>query len=307
MTAPNPSVEAESDDVSEAGESEMLVESPTPEPKAEEKPDAAAPSEAPAVASAVEQATPVEATTTRRWTPAPAWAWVAITLMALLLAMSLTTLAVARNANPTTPDAVEDVQTLLVELETLNGYLATTNRLMSDAITNAEYMSANVQAELAGLSSQLADAEIGVGHARSLLGGQLSGTTRAELGKTQEELQSLQRTLAERSGQLGERQLAAISRDVAAIEDEVGVVTNRGSSRTSAIEDRLEALESERAATDELRTQTARLRAGAEQLGATLRAQRERAQGLAAQVQELKRAVALLRERVETMTPSPSS
>ena len=306
MTAPNPPVEAESDDVSEAGESEMLVESPTPEPQAE-KTDAAAPSEAPAVESGVEQATPVEATTTRRWTPAPAWAWVAITLMALLLAMSLTTLAVARNANPSTPDAVEDVQTLLVELETLNGYLATTNRLMSDAITNAEYMSANVQAELAGLSSQLADAEVGVGHARSLLGGQLSGTTRAELGKTQEELQSLQRTLAERSAQLGERQLAAISRDVAAIEDKVGVATNRGSSRTSAIEDRLEALESERAATDELRTQTARLRAGAEQLSATLRAQRERAQGLATQVRELKRAVTLLRERVETMAPSPSS
>ena len=81
-----------------------------------------------------------------------------------------------------------------------------------------------------------------------------------------------------------------------------------GSSRTSAIEGRIVALERERAATDELRTQTARLRArGSEQLRATLRAQRERAQSLAAQVRELKRAVALLRERVGTMTPSPSS
>ena len=50
---------------------------------------------------------------------APAWAWVAITLMALLLASGLTTLAVARNADPSTPEAVEDVQTLVVELEAL--------------------------------------------------------------------------------------------------------------------------------------------------------------------------------------------
>ena len=134
---------------------------------------------------------------TRRRAPAPAWAWVAITIMALLLASGLTTLAVVRNADPSTPEAVEDVQTLVVELEALNGYLATTNQLMSDAITNAEYMSANVQAELAGLSAQLGDVEAGVGHARSLLGSQLSGTTRSELGKGQEELQSLQRTLAQ--------------------------------------------------------------------------------------------------------------
>ena len=190
--------------------------------------------------------------------------------MALLLAMSLTTLAFARNADPSTPEAVEDAQTLVVEIETLNGYLATTNQLMSDAITNAEYMSANVQAELAGLSSQLGDAEAGVGHARSLLGSQLSGTTRAELGKGQEELQSLQRTLAQAAGQLGERQLAAISRDVAAIANEVGVATSQGSSRASTIEARIEALESQQAATDELRTQTAQLRAEAEQLRATL-------------------------------------
>ena len=245
--------------------------------------------------------------TRRRAAPAPAWAWVAITLMALLLASGLATLAVARNANPSTPEAVEDAQTLVVELEALNGYLATTNQLLSDAIANAEYLSANVQAELAGLTSQLGDAEAGVGHARSLLGSQLSGTTRAELEKGHEQLQSLQRTLAERSGQLGERQLAAISRDVAAIDSEFRVGTNRSSSRSSAIEARIVALESGQAATDELTTQTAQLRAGAEQLRARLRAQRERAQTLAAQLQALKRAQARLRQRVETMTSNPSS
>ena len=149
------------------------------------------------------QATPEEAPTDRRRAPAPAWAWVAITIMALLLASGLTTLAVVRNADPSTPEAVEDVQTLVVELEALNGYLATTNQLMSDAITNAEYMSANVQAKLAGMSAELGDVEAGVGQARSLLGSQLSGTTRSELGKGQEELQSLQRTLAQRPGSSG--------------------------------------------------------------------------------------------------------
>ena len=72
MTAPDPSVETEPDDVSEAGESETLAESPTTQPDAEAEPDAAAvaaeagPSEPAAVESAVEPATPEEATTTRR-------------------------------------------------------------------------------------------------------------------------------------------------------------------------------------------------------------------------------------------------
>ena len=313
MTEAKPPVPTEPEAVSEAGEDETLAEPPTTQPRAEAEPDAAGvaaeadASQAPGVESPVEQATPEEATTTlRRAAPVPAWAWVAITLMAVLVASGLATLAVVRNANPDTPEAVEDVQTLVVELEALNGYLATTNQLMSDAIANAEYLSANVQAELAGLTSQLADAEAGVGHARSLLGSQLSGTTRSELEEGHEQLQSLQRTLAEHSGQLGERQLAAISRDVAAIDNEFRAATNQGSSRTSAFEARIEALESGQAATDELTTQTAQLRAGAEQLRATLRAQRERARTLAAQLQELKRAQARLRERVEAMTPSPS-
>ena len=266
----------------------------------------AGPSEEQVVEAAVEQVTSEEVPTTRpRVARTPAWAWVAITLMALLLASGLATLAVARNADPSTPEAVEDAQTLVAELETLNGYLATTNQLMSDAITNAEYMSANVQAELAGMSSQLADAEAGVGHARSLLGSQLSEATRSELGTGQEQLQSLQQTLAQAAGELGERQLAAIGRDVAAIETEVGFATSRGSDRTSAIEARIEALETDQAETDELRAQTAGLRAEAEQLRAALRAQRERARALGAQLQALKQAQALLRERVDTIAPSP--
>ena len=98
-------------------------------------------------------------TTRQRAARAPAWAWVAITLMALLVMSGLITLAVARNANPSTPEAVEDAQTLITELEALNGYLATTNQLMSNAIASAEQLSAAAQAKLAGLSEKLADAE----------------------------------------------------------------------------------------------------------------------------------------------------
>ena len=335
-----PSSEAAPDPASEADESETLAESPTSEPDAEAEPDAAAvaaeagPSELAAVESADMQATPEEAPTTRRRAPAPAWAWVAILLMALLLVSGLVTLAVARNANPSTPEAVEDVQTLVVELEALNGYLATTNQLMSDAITNAEYMSANVQAKLAGMSAQLGDVEAGVGHARSLLGDQLPEATRSELGTGQEQLQSLQRTLAQESGRLAEQQLAAISRDIVAIGDAVGVVTSQGASRASTIEARIEALEGNQVETDELRIQAAearaqiaelraeaaqlrteaaeqlrteaeQLRSEAEQLRATVQAQRERAQAFAAQLRELKRAQAALRRLVDRLSSRP--
>ena len=90
---------------------------------------------------------------------APGWAWVAMTLMVLVLGIASTTLFVARNAEPSTPEAVEDVQTLVVELEVLNGYLATTNELMSNAIASAQQMSADAQAQLAELSAQFADAD----------------------------------------------------------------------------------------------------------------------------------------------------
>ena len=187
----------------------------------------AGPSEAPAVESAVVQATPEEAPTTRRARIGARLGVGRDLAHGTLLASALVTLAVARNADPSTPEAVEDAQTLVVEIETLNGHLATTNQLMSEAITNAEHLSANVQAGLAGMSAQLGDVEAGVGHARSLLGSQLPEATRSELGTAQEQLQSLQRTLAQESGRLAEQQLAAISRNIAAIGDAVGVATAR--------------------------------------------------------------------------------
>jgi hypothetical protein len=138
--------------------------------------DEAGPSEASLVETAAEPPTPAEPSTEHRpAAPAPAWAWVAITLIALLLAIGLTTLAVVRNAEPSTPEAAEDMQTLVAQLETLNGYLATTNELMSNAITNAAQLSAKAQAKLADLSAQVDDIDARVGQSRSLLGSQLPG------------------------------------------------------------------------------------------------------------------------------------
>ncbi len=233
---------------------------------------------------------------------APAWAWVAITLMALLLAIGLTTLAVARNANPSTPAAVEDAQTLVVELEALNGYLATTNKLLSDAIANAEQMSANAQAKLAGLSSQLDDTGARVGEARSLLGGQLSSPTRSKLDQAQQQLKSLRRTLAQRREQLQQQHANATAARVEAIEK----LAPQGASAVTA---RIDALESKQADTDaskaQLQAEADRLRTEAEQLRATVQGQRERAQDLAAQVRELRRALARLRRIVDRLSSGP--
>ena len=261
----------------------------TPRSPKEAEPDAAAdaaeadPSEAPTVEAGDEQVPPEEPPTTRPPAgPAPAWAWVVLGLMALLLAMGVTTLAVARNADPSTPEAVEDAKTLVAEMEKLNSSLATTNELMSNAIANAEQLSAKAQAKLADLSSQLADVDGGVGQVRSLLGDQLSKPTRSELGSGQERLQSLKGTLAERSGRLTEQELGRVSRDVAAIGNEVGVATRRGSSRASTIEGRIDELERTqretdgstaeiagiRAETDGFRAQIAELRAAADELRA---------------------------------------
>ena len=256
--SPQSAAEGPSNAVSEADESETLSESPSTQPAAEAEPDAAAvaaevrASEPPAV----EQATADEARTARpRAARAPAWAWVAITLMTLLLAIGLTTLVFARNADPSTPEAVEDAQTLVAEIEALNGYLATTNQLLAGAIESAEQLNAAAQTKLASLSAKLADAEPRVGQARALLGSQLSGTTRSELDNAQQQLQSLRGTLTERSERLAQQELETVKRDVAGLDDRVGAATGQGSGRASANEARIAALESKQAQTDESRAQ----------------------------------------------------
>ncbi len=344
MTTPRSPKEAEPDAAADVADSEMPEDSPTTPPSAEAEPDAASdaaevdPSEAPAVDAGDEQAPAVEAgdeqapaveagdeqvppeeppTTRPPAGPAPAWAWVVLGLMALLLAMGVTTLAVASNADPSTPEAVEDAKTLVAEMEKLNSSLATTNELMSNAIANAEQLSAKAQAKLADLSSQLADVDGGVGQVRSLLGDQLSKPTRSELGSDQERLQSLKGTLAERSGRLTEQELGRVSRDVAAIGNEVGVATRRGSSRASTIEGRIDELERTqretdgstaeiagiRAETDGFRAQIAELRAAADELRQSLQARRRRARSLAGQLRELRRAQALLQRRLDSLGP----
>ena len=258
---------------------------------------------------------PEESPTTRpRAARAPAWAWVAITLMALLLTTGLITLAVARNANPSTPEAVADAQTLVAEIETLNGHLATTNQLMSNAIASAEQLSAAAQAKLAGLSAKLADAEPRVGQARALLGDQLSGTTRSELDRVQQQLQSHRLTLTQRTERLEEQLLATISGAVAGLDDRVGGSVGEG---------RIAAIESKQAEHDEFRAQLQaeadRLRAEAELLRAAVQAQREairaqreaiqgqreRAQDLAAQIRQLRRTAAALRRIVDRLRSRP--
>ena len=272
--------------------------------------------DAPADEPVVEEAPAAVPTAQRRSAPAPAWAWVVITLMALLLASGLITLVIARNADPSTPAAVEDVQTLVVELEALNGYLATTNELMSNAIASAQQLNATAQAKLAGLSAQVAEADAGVGHARSLLGSQLPETTRSELDKGQEQLQSLRQTLAERTEESEQQLLAAISGAAAGLDDRVADTADRGSNRAQAHEARIAALESKQAATDvsraQLRAEVDRRRAEAELLRVAilaqrdaLQAQRERAQELAAQMRELRRTIVVLRRIVDRVSSRP--
>ena len=313
--------ELEADLASDEDGSETAEEAPTEQPVEEEaEADVVAVAEvgaeAPADEPAIEEAT-VEVPAARRGAArTPAWAWVVITLMSLLVASGLITLAIARNANPSTPEAVEDVQTLVVELQALNGYLATTNELMSNAIASAEQLNATAQAKLAGLSSQVAEADAGIGHARSLLGDQLSETTRSELGQGQEQLQSLRQTLAERIEELEQQLLATIGGAVAGLEDRVGVATDRVSSRAGANEDRIGALESKQAENDEsraqLRAEVDRRRAEADLLRAAilaqrdaLQAQRERAQELAAEIRELRRTLAVLRRIVDRLNSRP--
>ncbi len=229
--------------------------------------------------------------------------------MALLLAIGLGSLAVARNADPSTPEAVEDVQTLVTELEMLNASLATTNDLMSNAISNAAQLSAKGQAKLASLSVQLGDVDVGVGQVRSQLGGQLSGPTRSELGGVQEELQALQETLAERTGRLEDEEIERLIRNIAAIDREAGIASNQGLRRTGAIEADMDVLERKLAENDGDDDQLA-------ELWASLQAERDRAQALrtelrdlkrthAGQLLQLKRALALLQQRVDELGPKP--
>ncbi len=282
----------------------------TPGPNPPEPGNSPGAFEAPSVEDAVEGTSPGVAPATPR--PArrpPAWALVAIVLMALLLSIGLASLAVARNADPATPEAVEDVQTLVAELEMLNASLATTNDLMANAISNAAQLSAKAQAKLAGMSVRLADVDVGVGQVRSQLGGELSGPTRSELGDIQAQLQSLQATLAQRSGRLEDQEIERLIRNVAAIDKEAGIASNSGSRRAAVIEDDMAALERRLAENDGADDQFA-------ELWASLQAERDRARALrtelrelrrthAGQLVQLKRALALLQQRVDALGPKP--
>ena len=337
MTTPRFSREATPDDASYVAENETPEEDPAMEPSAETEPDAADataeadPADELAVDDVDEQATPEEAPTTRPPAgPAPAWAWVAIALMGLLFAVGVTTLAVARNTNPTTPEAVEDAKTLVAELEKLNTSLAKTNDLMSNAIANAEQVSAKVQSKLASLSPKLDGVGAGVGQMRSLLGDKLSKPERAELSKDQDRLQGLKETLAQQSGRLQGQSFAGVRRDVGAIGDKVGDATRTGSSRADDIEARLEALRSEvgggtalagtvearlnarldalesrQATREELKGQIQGLRAKVDQLREALDARGQRVEVLAAALLKLQQAQALLQRRVDALGPRP--
>ncbi len=83
---------------------------------------------------------------------APAWVWVAIVLLGLVLGLAVVSLIGFRNADPQEPVAVKDIQVLVKELGTLNGYLASTNQLMANATANATQVSAQAQRRVGGAS-----------------------------------------------------------------------------------------------------------------------------------------------------------
>jgi uncharacterized membrane protein len=165
--------------------------------------------------------------------------------MAALVTTGAITWAVVRNANPSTPAAVKDVNTLVAELTTLNGYLATTNSLMSNAIANSQQLSAKAQAQLASLSTQLAGVDASLSQARSLLGDQLSGKMRNKLAKSQEKLQSRAGKLAGQSAHLQQQGLSGVRRDVGAVGTRLGAATSAGTQRASALESQVTALEAQ--------------------------------------------------------------
>ena len=253
------------------------------------------PTEADTVESAAESTTPAESATPKR-PPArtPGWAWVAITLMSVLLITGAITWAVVRNANPSTPAAVKDMETLTAELTTLNGYLATTNSLMSNAIANSQQLSAKAQAQLASLSTQVDGLDASLGQARSLLGDQLSSSMRSKLAKSQNELQSREAKLAAQTVRLQQQQFSSIRGDVGAIGNKVGVATASGTQRASAIEAQVTLLQVQ---LNGLETQVQE----AMQLRAAEQAERLRADRLEARVRALQQVVARLQKLVDRL------
>jgi uncharacterized protein (DUF3084 family) len=182
---------------------------------------------------------------------APGWAWIAIALLALAVAGGAITLAVVRSSEPSAPQAVAQVTALQSQLEAMNENLATTNGLMSNAITNGENVSesaqarlseasANAQSKLAGLSARLESIGSRAGQIASLLGAQLSGRERGRLGKAQERLHSRLATLAARRGQLqGQR--------VAGLRHRLGGISGRAGTAASSTKNTVEAKAGERA------------------------------------------------------------
>jgi hypothetical protein len=141
--------------------------------------------------------------------------------------------------------AVKDVNTLVAELTRLNGYLATTNSLMSNAISNSQQLSAKARAQLASLSTQLARVEANLGQARSLLGDQLSGKMRTKLSRSQDQVQSRAGTLAGQSAHLQQQGLLGVSRSVGAVGTRLGDTTSAGTHSASAIESQVRTLQAQ--------------------------------------------------------------
>jgi hypothetical protein len=221
----------------------------------------------------------------------PGWAWVAITLMAVLVLTGASVWVVARNANPSTPAAVTEMETLVAELTTLNRSLATTNSLMSNAIANSQQLSANAQAQLASVSTQLTAVDASLGQARSLLGNQLSGTMRSKLAKSQDELQSREGKLAGLSARVQQQQDSGTRGDIGAIGKRVGAAISSGTQRESVIE----------AQVVELQAQVGALQStlrGEATLRAAVTGERLRVDRLQARIRAMQRVVTRLRTLV---------
>jgi hypothetical protein len=257
---------------------------------------------------------------------APGWAWIAIALLALAVAGGAITLAVVRSSEPSAPQAVAQVTALQSQLEAMNENLATTNGLMSNAITNGENVSesaqarlseasANAQSKLAGLTTRLEGIGSRAGQIASLLGAQLSGRERRGLGKVQERLHSRLETLAARRGQLQAHQVSALRRRVGGISGTAGTAASSTKNTVEAkARERARALEvqvGERttavAAQADQRASTLESRVGSldqkqseiGQLNATVQADRALLSGVEARLRAMKSAQQRLQALVE--------